>query len=141
MADRTESKSTPTESSSPIRREIAIRCLAFLAMVSAGSACTTVKLEGAVGEESPRTYFGVVTVLGSNEKHAAGVRRLEIRTIGLRFQSGMSLGYIRETALALPADCRLVVLVRSPAEVHHAAEILKSMKDGPCIATLHDQDS
>ncbi|MCR9219224.1 MAG: hypothetical protein NXI21_03260 [Alphaproteobacteria bacterium] len=63
-------------------------------------------------------HFGytVVTAPPSGAS-GAGVEAREVETIGVRIADGFALGYARERRLAVPGDCRLVFVVRDPAQM------------------------
>lgn len=66
-----------------------------------------------------------------------GVRQIDVTTVGLRLDRGVSLGYVRDRLLSLPFDCRMVVFIRSTSELAHAERVLRAAtKEELCIANL-----
>ena len=70
-------------------------------------ACTSISVEAPAGRAEQRTYFGVVTVTSSRDAATeSSVRQVDVRTVGLRVDAGVSAGYMRDTFLSTPMDCR-----------------------------------
>lgn len=112
--------------------------LASLAMMTG---CATLNAGAMSSIEGRRTYIGVVTVDASfhesGEEMQSRVRQIDVTTIGLRVDHGVSLGYLRDRLVAVPIDCRLVVFIRSVPELTHAERILRAAtKEELCVVQL-----
>jgi hypothetical protein len=62
-------------------------------------------------------------------------------TLGLRLAEGpaLSLGYSEDRLLSIPADCRLVIFIRSSTDLAHAERLLRmTTQENPCTARLPD---
>jgi hypothetical protein len=101
--------------------------------------CSSVSIETTDGLAGRRTYVGVVTVEApldpANATELPRVRQLDVATFGLRLDRGVSLGYLQDRLISIPLDCRLVIFIRSAAELEHAAKMLRAIsKDDICVA-------
>ena len=97
------------------------RLVIVLLMILTG--CTTVK-SGDGG--MIRWYLGVVRVeLPDKTGKLAAV---DVKTLGIGWDAGRYLGWkAGNWIIADPADCQLLVVIRSPAQAENAATVLKSL--------------
>ncbi len=80
-------------------------------------------------------YFGYVRVIIPPSHPAEEVQASDVATIGLRIANGIGVGYMHDYRLAVPLDCRLVVLVRNQQQLDHTLKILsKTMKEDLCVS-------
>ena len=93
-----------------------------------GAGCTTVNHDGTISHH----YFGYVKVIIPDEK--GDVRAADITTVGLRIDKGIGLGYLHDYRLAVPLDCRIVVIVKNQNQLDHAVKMLSKMEDNLCVA-------
>ena len=105
--------------------------------------CTSFSADTPEGMGGRRSYIGIVTVEAplapTNVAILPRVRHLDVTTIGLRVDRGVSLGYLHDRLLSLPLDCRLVVFVRSAPELAHAEQMLRvATKENLCIGQLSE---
>lgn len=111
------------------------RILCSVAVLVCLCACTHVSIEAADGAFERRTYVGVVSVGGGSYGTPGHepVRQLDATTLGVRVDTGFSIGYLHDSTLSIPADCRLVVVVKTAAQLEHAARIFNSLtKEALC---------
>lgn len=103
--------------------------------------CATIDLNQRGGAIEPRSFFGFVRVIPATNDGAAsgGIRRLELTTVGIRVGSGLSVGYVRDSLLSVPLDCRMAVFVRSRSELDHAVATLKALGKEELCATHFSQ--
>jgi hypothetical protein len=96
---------------------------------------------------SKRSYFGWVDVTQYSRPEAettaemkpAITPRIErVKTIGLRFQNGFSIGYFDDSQIELPMECHLVIVVKELAQLDHIfaayPKLAKELK--PCVKPL-----
>lgn len=69
-------------------------------------------------------YVKIVEVEGS----ADGVASKSVRTIGVRVGSGIGVGYFDEKRVAVPLDCRLVIIVQTQVQLDEALRRLEGLK-------------
>lgn len=104
--------------------------------------CASVDLRDYQATREARTYFGVVRVNHSplKDKAEARISHIDITTVGIRVDSGVSLGYLQESLLFVPLDCRLVVFVRNEQQLLHAKKMLESIaKERLCVASNSEE--
>jgi hypothetical protein len=103
----------------------------LLALPLALCGCSTVRLDD---EGVSRWYVGVVRVVlpDSRGKLAA----VDVKSLGVGWDAGPYLGWRSGNwIIADPADCQLLVVIRSPAQAANAAAVLKSLEGTQaCIA-------
>lgn len=105
------------------------------------SGCTTIDMTSGRNVPGNRTYFGIVTVRapvdGDAPLNTPRIRQLEVATWGMRFDQGISVGYVEDRVLEVPLDCRLVVFIRSPVNLAHAEKMLRATaKENLCITQI-----
>ncbi len=94
---------------------------------------------------SNRSYFGWVEVMqytkpetSDAQKPGKAPRIERVKTIGIRFQNGFSIGYFDDSVLELPMECHLVIVVKELAQLDHIfaayPKLAKELK--PCIKPL-----
>lgn len=86
-------------------------------------------------------YFGLVTVHAPGAD-AGNVSRTDVRVLGAWVDASKAghgpsggVGWRRARLLSAPADCRLVIIVDSDAQVASAEALLKRFSEGekPCV--------
>lgn len=93
----------------------------FLACLLAG--CTY--YSGTYHSGTTTHHFGYVNVL-EVEGSTDGVTSKSIRSIGVRVGSGIGIGYFDERRVAVPLDCRLVIIVKDRSQLDEALQRLES---------------
>jgi hypothetical protein len=114
-------------------RKLAIAATALPAL----QGCTTIDLAQAGSRTQAQTreriFLGVVAVRlpKTNGKIAA----IDVKTLGAGWQSGPFIGWNASNLVtANPADCQLLVVIRSPAQAENAAKVISSLEgQNPCI--------
>jgi hypothetical protein len=105
----------------------------LLALVSSLTlqGCTTINVvpqEGVASTEFRKSvHVGILTLrLPATE---GNVQAVDVKTLGAGWQSGPFLGWNASNVVtANPADCQLLVVIRSDVEAENAAKILESLK-------------
>ncbi|MBQ0961533.1 hypothetical protein KAK06_21520 [Ideonella sp. 4Y11] len=96
------------------------------------SACTTLYVDAPDALNGSRTYVGIVKVRAAEESSQASaasrVRRHSYSTLGLRVDSGLSLGYLNDEVVSIPLNCHVVLFVRAPEEWGHAETLLRQLR-------------
>lgn len=96
------------------------------------SACTTLNVDAPDALTGSRTYVGIVKVRAAKESSTAAgvsrVRRHSYSTLGLRVDTGLSLGYLNDEVVSIPMDCHVVLFVRAPEEWGHAETLLRQLR-------------
>lgn len=105
--------------------------------------CTTLSVDSAGDARGKRTYVGIVTVWAPSDADdplaAPRIRQMDISTLGLRLGNGVGMGYLRDRLLSIPLDCRLVVFIRSTADLAHAEKLLRATtQENLCSAQLSE---
>lgn len=107
--------------------------------------CTTLTIDTPGAVAGRRFYVGLVMVDAPLDavpaRPAHGVRQLHVTTLGLRLADGpsLSLGYAEDRLLSIPADCRLVIFIRSSTDLAQAEHLLRlTTQEKPCSARLSD---
>ena len=81
-------------------------------------------------------HFGWVRVL-KPATSSDTINATSLRTIGMRIGRSMGVGYFDESLLVVPNDCRLVILVRTQAQLNQVLNTWPfAQKDGgaPCVS-------
>lgn len=75
-----------------------------------------------------RTYIGMVRV--EMQPTVGDMQIIDVRTLGLAAgRSGVMLGWEQGSwVIADPAQCQLVVIIRSPTEAENAARVLRELR-------------
>lgn len=118
-------------------RRAMTRSLCFV-VLGCITGCTSVSIHSPEGTFERRTYVGLVSVEGTSHGKSSTqrVRQIDMTTVGLRIGAGVSVGYLHDNTLSIPTDCRLVVIVKSAAQLEHVAKILNSLtKEDLCTAS------
>jgi hypothetical protein len=82
-----------------------------------------------------RHYLGYVRVAIPQAAGRSPVYTSDVTVYGLRAggglhkEEGFSLGYARERQVVVPLDCRVVVMVRTQAQLEHAHRALSALVD------------
>lgn len=118
-------------------------CIAVASLFLCGCATSQVDAHG----YSKRSYFGWVDVTqyskpdvdAAADKKTAITPRIErVKTIGLRFQNGFSIGYFDDSVIELPLECHLVIVVKELTQLDHIfatyPKLAKELK--PCVKPL-----
>ncbi len=93
--------------------------------------CTTIQPDGTRMQH----YFGYVRVMMPPSHPAETVQATDVTMVGLRIVNGIGVGYLHDYRLAVPLDCRLVVLVQNQQQLDHAIQNLtKTMKENLCVS-------
>lgn len=118
----------------PARRLLATAAVAFICFGCVPLA--TVNADGTISQH----YFGYVKVTVPPTYAERGtVHAVEVSALGLQVRNGVGLGYFHDKRVAVPLDCRLVVLVRTQEQLDHAVFILNRMQKGEfCAAVYRD---
>jgi hypothetical protein len=117
--------------------------IASFAVFSASCASQSVAPNGDVSKR----YFGWLEVTGkskeyqlsANEKRTLDKGRIErVRSLGLRIANGVSIGYVDDITLALPLDCRLVIIVKTVDQIRQISEIYPQLlkTENLCIKSM-----
>jgi hypothetical protein len=106
----------------------ALRCLLAATLVLGG--CATVD---ANGHDRSRWFVGIVRVVLPDTQ--GKVAAINVKSLGAGWDSGPFLGWkAGNWIITNPADCQLLVVIRSPAQAENAAKVLQSLKgQQPCI--------
>ena len=104
---------------------------ASAALMFLTSACASVN----TGDRGRSLWLIGITrvILPSTEGRLAAV---EISTLGAGWDNGPFLGWkAGNWVIADPADCQLLIVIRSPAAAENAAKVLQALKgQQPCVA-------
>ncbi len=99
--------------------------------------CTTINVLpnelGELSKLSERVFVGAVKVrLPATSGH---IQAVDVKTLGAGWQSGPFVGWNASNLVtADPAECQLLIVVRSGAEAKNAKEIISSLEgQNPCI--------
>lgn len=85
-------------------------------------------LVGCISQDGTTTYhIGYVKIL-EVEGSTDGVTSKSIRSIGVRVGSRIGVGYFDERRVAIPLDCRLVIIVKDQSQLNEALQRLKGMQ-------------
>jgi hypothetical protein len=111
--------------------------LAGAAALLAG--CTALTVDNGEGMRGKRTYVGVVHIEEpadpNDPPQSSRVQVLDVRTLGVRFGGGVSVGYLNDRLISVPLDCRVVIFIRSISELDQAEALLRNLlKEEACIA-------
>jgi hypothetical protein len=117
--------------------------IASFAVFSASCASQSIAPNGDVSKR----YFGWLEVTGklkedqlnANEKKTLDEGRIErVRSLGLRIANGVSIGYFDDITLALPLDCRLVIVVKTVDQIRQISEIYPQLlkTENLCIKSM-----
>lgn len=112
-----------------------LKIVAFLALALCG--CVSIEVGPDDGSErSARTHIGITRI--TTPEATDHVAAVDISTLGIGWDDGPFVGW-RESRLVFadPEECRLIVIVRSPAQAENAVEILRALEgQNPCIANF-----
>ena len=114
------------------------RCWIASAGILLMAGCTTVNL-GSAG--STKTILGIARI--ELPGTAPGMSAIGLKTFGIGWDGGPFLGF-HETnwVAASPADCQLVVIIRSNVEADNARQVLERLKGGNiCVADFSHSSS
>jgi hypothetical protein len=114
-----------------------------LSVLTAGCATQSTTQNGDV----TKRYIGWLEITGKsktehlypNEKKTLDEGRIErVRTLGLRVANGVSFGYSDDITLALPLDCRLVIVVKTVEQIRQISEIYPQLlkTENLCIKSM-----
>jgi len=83
-------------------------------------------------------YVGYVKVLiPPSYGDAKYIHAVDVTSVGIQVRDGVGVGYFRDQRLAVPLDCRVVVLVRTQAQLDHTVAMLnRTTREGLC-ATIY----
>lgn len=101
------------------------------------SGCTTINIvpqdSGAVSETRESIHIGILKLRLPATR--GNVQAADVKTLGAGWQSGPFLGWNASNLItANPADCQLLIIIKSPAQAENAAKIISSLEgQGPCI--------
>lgn len=107
-----------------------------MAIVLLCSGCATV-----IPSEQPAStsyHLGLVKVVGMEPGDQTRVTGINVQTFGLRIMDGLTLGYVSEKTFRAPSDCRVVVIVRTDAQLRQARALLNSLKGEKLCAAQQD---
>lgn len=95
------------------------------------ASCT---VSGAQGHGSARLYLGLVRVVTPSK--TGNLSAIDAQVLGLGWDKGPFLGWKAGSWIeADPAQCQLVIIIRSAAQAENAVRVLQSLKgEQPCIA-------
>ena len=78
-------------------------------------------------------YFGYLKVVASRPDGGGTVSSLAVKTLGVRLENGVGVGYFDEKRLFVPLDCRLVIIVANQEQLDGAVKLLEDAKrEGVC---------
>jgi hypothetical protein len=99
--------------------------------------CTTINVvprEGmATTDFRKSVHVGILTLrLPATE---GNVQAVDVKTLGAGWQSGPFVGWNASNLVtANPADCQLLIIIRSPAQAENAAKVISSLEgQNPCL--------
>jgi hypothetical protein len=107
------------------------RLLCLLAMVLGLTACASSSVKNGYQTHS---YFGWINVQAKQQEPNDPVIE-RITTLGLRMGPGFGLGYLDDTRVQLPLDCRLVIFVKDLEQMENLFRAYPQLKEGgnPCV--------
>lgn len=115
--------------------------LAILIFTLLSSGCASHSI-GTNGNVTKR-YIGWIEVTGklkqeTFEKKIDEGRIERVRALGLRIANGFSAGYFDDTALTLPLDCRLVIIVKTIEQIRQISEVYPQLlkTENLCIKSI-----
>lgn len=82
-----------------------------------------------------RKYFGYVRVEVPQAEASSPVYTSKVTTIGIRVDNGVGVGFIEDSQVVVPLDCRLVVLVANQAQLDQAINQMSLFKNMPGVCT------
>lgn len=97
-------------------------CLPAMVLALGTSGCVSLQVQGT--QAGQRSYFGWVRIRFEPGPDFAVLRSLDAEVAGLRVDRGFALGYVRDRSIEIPADCRLVLIVRDVEEFKAALQLL-----------------
>ncbi len=112
-----------------------LRAVAAFGLIGLNCACTTVQVDSGGGS----TIFGIGVVRVELPPTKGDTLAIERSGVGLGWEStpggGVWLGYsASEWVIADPADCQMLVIIRSPTQAENAKRILESLEgETPCV--------
>lgn len=96
--------------------------LLTMAVTLGTSACVSLQVTGA--QAGHRTYLGWVRIRFEPGPDIAVLRNLDAEVVGLRVERGFALGYVRDRSVEIPADCRMVFIVKDVEDFRSALRLL-----------------
>ena len=72
-------------------------------------------------------HVGYIKIVES-EGSTAGVVSRSVRTVGVRVEDGIGVGYFDEKHIVVPLDCRLVIITQSQAQLDEALQYLENLQ-------------
>lgn len=98
------------------------------------SGCTNVVTGLESGASQTRTYIGVVRV--KLPERTGSLVALDVQSLGIGWDQGPYLGWkAGNWVIADPAQCQLLIVIRSPAQAENAAKVIQSLGgQNACIA-------
>lgn len=108
---------------------LSVRIVGVLLLSAAGGCASsfTVQPDGTM----VRRYLGYVRVEVPQAEGAQPVYVSDVSTVGIRVGDGFGIGFFRDKQVAVPLDCRLVVLVSTQEQLDDAVRKLSFFKDMP----------
>jgi hypothetical protein len=78
-------------------------------------------------------HFGYVRIVDASDDRVVASK--SVQTLGVRIGDGVGVGYFDEWRIAVPLDCRIVIVVRNQAQLDEALERLEDVPKGElCVA-------
>lgn len=96
--------------------------LLTMAVTLGTSAC--ISLQTTAAQAGHRTYLGLVRIHFEPGPDPAVLRNLDAEVLGLRVERGFALGYVRDRSVEIPADCRMVFIVKDVEDFRSALRLL-----------------
>lgn len=118
------SRGSSISASSASHAQLATALTAILFVTSCAA-----RLDATKYSRSSTTYVGIVTIDIRRSAADAPVLALGATTVGLRIRDGISAGFLRDHALYIPVDCRVVFLVRTNEQLNTALVRLKELQE------------
>lgn len=103
------------------------------------SGCTTLSVDGFADQLDERTYMGIVRIQRTPQhgKSEAQINQLSATVVGARIDGGVSIGYVHESIVSVPLDCRLAVFIRGELQLRHAEQMFRAIsKEKVCVAPI-----
>jgi len=95
------------------------------------SGCSTVDVGS---QRSSQLYLGLVRVIMPERRK--GLAAVDVKALGLGWDQGVWVGGRHGNwVIADPAECQLLIVIRTPAQAANAARVLRSMEGKQaCVA-------
>ena len=100
----------------------------FRMLSRAAGVCITCLLAGCTFYDGNTTYHMGYVKIVEVDGSTVGVESKAVRTIGVRVGDGIGIGYFDEKRIAIPLDCRLVIIVQTKTQLDEMLRRLEGLQ-------------